>query len=229
MPDKSRACVVALATALLTVQLSSASDSAQEHLGAGLKLFEVERYSEAIKELRLALESDSGLSEAQYYLAVSCFNERKYLEAREHFELLLHSGYQKDWVTYYLGRLDLAAGHLDSAIRRFESLKRPAPVTDELYYLGSALMKGGKAAQAAVVLERQIRFNPRDFRAHSLLRANKNSLFAGIIWRPDMLIRPGLNADQLCRLMILTGWWRWACYLVSFAVTGMRSRPFVRP
>ena len=169
MPDKSRACVVALATALLTVQLSSASDSAQEHLGAGLKLFEVERYSEAIRELRLALESDPGLSEARYYLAVSCFNERKYLEAREHFELLLHSGYQKDWVTYYLGRLDLAAGHLDSAIRRFESLKRPAPVTDELYYLGSALMKGGKAAQAAVVLEGQIRFNPRDFRAHSLL------------------------------------------------------------
>jgi tetratricopeptide (TPR) repeat protein len=179
MTGKLTVCLVALAMVQLGFQVVShtpsqgnplaAQDSAQEHLGAGLKLFEVERYSEAIKELRLALDSDPGLLEARYYLAVSCFNERRYQEAREQFERLLSLGYQKDWVPYYLGRLDLAGGHLGAAIGRFQSLKRPEPLADELYYLGSALLKEGEAAQAVLVLERQIRFNPRDFRAHSLL------------------------------------------------------------
>ena len=143
--------------------------NAQEHLGAGLKMFQVERYAEASKEFRLALESSPDLPEARYYLAVSCFNERNYAEARGHFEGLLHSGYQREWVTYYLGRLDLQQGRLDSAVRRFASLKLAEPLTDELYYLGSALMRRGDTAGARDVLERQIRFNPRDFRAHSLL------------------------------------------------------------
>ena len=164
-----RKCLMTFVTVLMCVQLLLGSGNAREHLGAGVKLFQLERYSEAAKEFELALKADPGLSEARYYLAVSCFNERKYPEAREQFERLSPSGYQKERVIYYLGRLDLAGGHLDSAIRRFESLKRAEPLEDELYCLGSALMKRGEPRRAISVLQRQINFNPRDFRAYNLL------------------------------------------------------------
>ena len=102
MLDGLRKCLVAFVTVLMCVQLSLGAGNAQEHLGAGLKLFQLERYSEAAKEFELALKVDPSLAEARYYLAVSCFNERRYPEAREQLERLLPSGYQKERVTYYL-------------------------------------------------------------------------------------------------------------------------------
>lgn len=147
-----------------------ASEDALAHLGAGLKLFDLQRYSEAAKEFELALRSDPGLQEARYYLAVSEFNQRRYPEAQQQFETLSPSGYQKDWVTYYLARLDLVELKLDSAISRFESLlKRSEPLQDELYYLGSAYMKKGEPEKAVPLIRRALEFNPRDFRAHELL------------------------------------------------------------
>jgi len=147
----------------------AAANNAQAHLGAGLKLFGLDRYSEAAKEFQLALDADPHLSDARYHLAVSEFNERQYPEARREFERLEPSAYRKDWVTYYLGRLDLADDRLDSAIRRFKSLKRRQPLEDELYYLGSALMKKGEPKRAIPVLQTQVNFNPRDFRAYYLM------------------------------------------------------------
>ena len=147
----------------------AAANEAQAHFGAGLKLFSLARYSEAAKEFQLALDADPHLSDARYHLAVSEFNERQYPEARREFERLEASAYRKDWVAYYLGRLDLADGRLDPAIRRFESLKRRQPLEDELYYLGSALMKKGEPKRAIPVLQKQVNFNPRDFRAHYLI------------------------------------------------------------
>lgn len=147
----------------------SVANDAQAHLGAGLKLFGLQRYSEAAREFQLALEADPHLSDARYHLAVSEFNERQYAEARREFDRLVPLAYKKRWVTYYLGRLDLADGRLDSAIRRFESLEQPQPLEDELYYLGSALMKKGEPKRAIPVLEWQIKFNPRDFRTHNLI------------------------------------------------------------
>lgn len=145
-----------------------ASD-ARSHLGAGLKLFDLQRYSEAAKEFQLALDADPQLVEARYHLGVSQFNERQYAEARREFERLEPSPYKKDWVTYYLGRIDLAEGRLDPAIQQFQSLNGPQPLEDELYYLASALMKKNEPERAIAVLESQIKFNPRDFRAHDLL------------------------------------------------------------
>jgi tetratricopeptide (TPR) repeat protein len=154
---------------LLSAPWCSASSDASSHLGAGLKLFDVQRYSEAAKEFEMALESDPGLQDARYHLAVCDFNERQYREARGQFERLARTGYQKRWVAYYLGRLDLLDGHLDSAIQRFQSLARSEPVQDELYYMGSAYMKSGEPGKAIPPLWRQITFNPRDFRAHDLI------------------------------------------------------------
>jgi len=154
---------------LLSAPWCSAFSDASSHFGAGLKLFDIQRYGEAAKEFELALESDPGLQDARYHLAVCDFNERQYPEARGQFERLAHTGYQKRWVAYYLGRLDLLAGNWDAAIQRFQSLAQSDPVQDELYYLGSAFMKSGEPEKAIPPLSRQITLNPRDFRAHELI------------------------------------------------------------
>jgi tetratricopeptide (TPR) repeat protein len=159
----------AVVFALLAVPWSAASNAASAHLGAGLKLFDVQRYSEAAKEFKLALDADAGLQDARYHLAVCDFNQRQFPEAREQFGRLAGTGYEKRWVTYYLGRLDLLDGELDSAIQRFGSLTKSEPLQDESYYLGSALMKKGEPAKAISPLAKQIEINPRDFRAHDLI------------------------------------------------------------
>lgn len=162
-------CGVGILTVLLSALGSGVSNDASAHFGSGLKLFDVQRYGEAAREFELALESDPGLQDARYHLAVCDFNERQYPEARGQFEWLARTGYQKRWVAYYLGRLDLLAGHWDSAIQRFQSLAKSDPVQDELYYLGSAFMKSGEPEKAIPPLSRQIALNPRDFRAHDLI------------------------------------------------------------
>ena len=154
---------------LLVSALYAFTSDAPAHLGTGLKLFDNQRYSEAAKEFELALAADPSLKDARYHLAICDFNERRYAEARDQFERLAPSGYQKAWTRYYLGRLDLIDGRLDAAIRRFRSLGTAEPLHDEFYYLGSALMKGGRPAEAIEPLRHQIAVNPRDFRAHDLL------------------------------------------------------------
>lgn len=149
--------------------LIAASGEALAHLGAGLKQFDLERYSEAAKEFELALRLDPSLNDARYHLGVSLFNSHRYPQARQQFEVLVPLGYRSDWVTYYLARLDLVDGRLDSAIAQFESLRRSEPLQDELYYLGSAYMKKGEVEKAVPILQRAVEFNPRDFRAHEHL------------------------------------------------------------
>ena len=84
---------VAILFVLLSALGSGASSDASAHLGAGLKLFDVQRYSEAAKEFERALESDPGLQDARYHLAVCDFNERQYTEARGQFERLAQGFY----------------------------------------------------------------------------------------------------------------------------------------
>ncbi len=163
-----------------------------DHLGAGLRLFELQRYSESAREFDLALAINPKLDDARYHLAVSYFNERRYADSRKQFERLRATGYRKDWATYYLGRMDLLDGNLDRAIQQFESLKGPSPLEDELYFLGSAYMKKGEPEKAIVPLRRQVSFNPRDFRAHNLLaRAYTKTA------RPDEAEREYAEAAQL--------------------------------
>lgn len=160
-----------VALVLISAPLARASSSfdAQSHLGEGLRLYDLQRYEEAAREFRLALVADPDLHEARYHLAVVCFEQHQYSEAQQQFERLRKSGYKKDWITYYFGRLDLVHGEWEGAVRQFESLARAQPLEDELYYLGFALMQEGHPAHAILVLKRQIAFNPRDFRAHNLI------------------------------------------------------------
>jgi tetratricopeptide (TPR) repeat protein len=165
-----RKIVGLLVLTLLCVPLALFASKGFEHLGAGLKLFQEERYTEASKEFNLALYQNPELTDARYYLAVSYFNEKEYRKARKQFELLLPTRYPKDWIVYYLARLDLEDGFFSSAIQRFDLLTRRAePLRDEFYYLGVAFMKEKEPAKAVPPLLREIAFNPRDFRAHYLL------------------------------------------------------------
>ncbi len=150
-------------------RLGAAAEDARAHLGAGLRLFDLQRYSEAVREFERALALDPKLVEARYYLAVSDFNERRYAEARAQFARLQGGDYRRDWVRYYLGRLDLLDGRIDTAIQELAGLAPGAPLQDELYYLGQAYLKKGQGPEAIRCLERQVKFNPRDFRAHNLL------------------------------------------------------------
>lgn len=149
--------------------LAAPPQQAMARLGAGLKLFGLERYSDAAKEFNLALSADPTLLNARYHLALAYFNERRFDDARQQFVKLEATGFRPRWVIYYLGRLDLERGHNDDAIRRFESLRGSQPLRDELYYLGSAFLKKGEPEKAAPFLKREIAFNPRDFRARYLL------------------------------------------------------------
>ena len=167
--SRSRTVAAEVLIMLLSAQWFFASSDAPAHLGAGLKLFDIQRYSEAAREFELALDADPGLQDARYHLAVCDFNQRRFPEAREQLERLSQTGYEKRWVTYYLGRLDLIAGRLDLAIPRFQSLKSSEPLQDELYFLGSAFMKRGEPEKAIPPLSQQITLNPRDFRAHDLM------------------------------------------------------------
>jgi tetratricopeptide (TPR) repeat protein len=156
-----------LACSVLAVQTQPTNAIA--YLGAGLRLYALQRYAEAADEFNLALQVDPGLLNARYHLAVSYFEEHKADLARQQFEKLLPTGYRSRWVTYYLGRLDLESGRLDAAIGRLESLESSQPIYDELYYVGSALLQRGKPEAAVIFLRRQVAFNPLDFRAHYLL------------------------------------------------------------
>jgi tetratricopeptide (TPR) repeat protein len=148
---------------------SALAEDAMADLGSGIKLFDLERYGEAIPEFERALRLDPKLDEARYHLAVSYFNLRRYPEARQQFERLHAAGYKQRWVTYYLGRLDLLAGQSDEAILKLESLRGGQPLYDESYFLASAYFKQGQDKKAISDLKRYIAFNPRDFRAHNLL------------------------------------------------------------
>ncbi|HEV2492473.1 MAG TPA: tetratricopeptide repeat protein [Terriglobia bacterium] len=164
-----RATILLGATVCLGARLSGALEDDRAHLGAGLRLFDMQRYSEAAQEFQQALTLNPRLVEARYYLAVADFNERRFADSRQQFDKLKNSGYRKAWVTYYCGRLDLIDGNLDTAIQAFKGLSRTEPLQDELYYLGQAYLRKGEPEEAIHYLERQVEFNPRDFRAHNLL------------------------------------------------------------
>lgn len=159
-------CVI---TVIFVLRLCAAADNARAHLGSGLRLFDLQRYSEAAREFQQALALDPQLAEARYHLAVCDFNQRRYAEARAEFARLQGGEYRPAWVRYYLGRLELIDGNLDAAIRELTGLSRDTPLQDELYYLGQAYLKKGQTSEAIRCLDRQVKFNPRDFRAHNLL------------------------------------------------------------
>ena len=64
---------------------------------------------------------------ARYDLGVAYFAVGKYAEAREAFEEVLRLNPEHLFAAYFLGRVDLAEGDLDQAIRRLEAVSKGKP------------------------------------------------------------------------------------------------------
>lgn len=149
--------------------LQTNSAAARAHLGSGNQLMQTERFAQAAEEFQQALHDDSTLTEARDQLAVCYFELRDYTRARPFFERMAAVRSSSSTAAYYLGRMDLIEGDLDSAIRRLRSIPREHPVRDELYYLGSAYYKEKKYEACAGILRQAMANNPRDARIHQLL------------------------------------------------------------
>ncbi|HLW79171.1 MAG TPA: tetratricopeptide repeat protein [Terriglobia bacterium] len=119
-----------------------AGETAEAHLGAGYEDLRNNRYAEAAREFRSALELDPKLTmQARFPLAVSLFELHQADEARREFEAVRRATGDQPGVDYYLGRLDLAAGDLDGAVRELSKAAPQPPFPDTAYYLGSAYLK----------------------------------------------------------------------------------------
>jgi tetratricopeptide (TPR) repeat protein len=150
--------------------------SAQEHLGSGNKLMQMERFKEASQQFELALHDDPTLSEARRQLVACYFELREYESARRLCGEMRAAKENPELATYYMGRIDLVEQNFDSAIRRFQSLGQDEPVRDELYYLGVAYFKQGKYPDAVEVLKKAVASNPRDYRVHQFLARSYQKL-----------------------------------------------------
>jgi tetratricopeptide (TPR) repeat protein len=143
------------------------------NLGKGNELMQRERYDEAAAQFRQALQRDKTLDEARKNLAICEFELREYRQARDLFQTMLPTA---SWpvAVYYLARLEILRGDLDSAIARLRSLSaRDAiaqrSIADWRYFLGVAYFKKGQFKDAIECFELQLKTNPRDFRAHQWL------------------------------------------------------------
>ncbi len=157
------------AVLLLSSDPGPPGQTALGHFGRGSELMRAERYEEAAKEFDQALRENGQLDEARLNLAICDFQLHDYDAATPLFSALLKSKTQARTASYYLGRIDLLHDNLDRAIERFRSLDHGPEVQDEKYFLAVALFRKQRYAQSADLLERWIRENPRDVRAHERL------------------------------------------------------------
>lgn len=149
------------------------SPAALAHLGKGNGLMQAERYEEAAVQFEQALASDGRSGEARKNLSICYFELRNYGKARKLFETLLSSE-DRPVAIYYLARLDLIDGELDSAVAQFRSLNdtyaaRERIIADWRYYLGVTYFKKEQFENAITSLKLQVKTNPRDFRARQWL------------------------------------------------------------
>jgi len=134
---------------------------------------QAEHYDEAATQFKQALERDKTLDEARKNLAICEFELREYQEARELFQTMLATA-SRPVAAYYLARLDLLDGDLDSAIVRLRSLSTSdamaqRSIADWRYFLGVAYFKKDQFKDAIESFQLQLKSNPRDFRAHQWL------------------------------------------------------------
>jgi tetratricopeptide (TPR) repeat protein len=145
-------------------QSAAGTNPARAHIGKGLEDLKDQRYREAAVEFEAALRLDPGLVDARYQLAVCYFAIGRRAEARAELDRVRTETPDDRAVLYYLGRLDLVEGNLDSAIRRLGGLVSHPPFPDTLYYLGSAYVKKGDVSAAEKWLQKASEADPRAFR-----------------------------------------------------------------
>jgi len=143
---------------------TSARETVQAHIGKAHEDLKDQRYREAAEEFDAALKLDPHLVDIRYQLGVCYFAIGQRKEARKELERVRTETGNDPAAIYYLGRLDLTEGNLDSAIELLNGLMSKPPFPDTAYYLGSASLKKGDAAAAEKWLRKAAEMGPRDFR-----------------------------------------------------------------
>jgi len=146
-------------------QGTSPQEDIDSHLGKGYDALKQERYEEAVREFREALELDPNMVEkARFPLGVAYFEMRQFDESRRQLEEVRRVVGDHPNVTYYLGRLDLETGDFTGAIRNLAAAAAKPPLPDTAYFLGFAYLQKGELTSAAKWLEAAEKAMPRDSR-----------------------------------------------------------------
>src|SRR5438094_826428 len=146
------------------------ADSPEGHLARGHEALKNNRYQEAEREFRAALALDPRLTaRARFPLAVTLFNLQEREEARKQLEAVRSETGDDPNVNYYLGRLDLMEGKVDSPLRNLTLAASKPPFPDVAYYLGYAYLKKGNFDSAEKWLEKAAALAPRDARVEQRL------------------------------------------------------------
>jgi tetratricopeptide (TPR) repeat protein len=148
----------------------SVTETAEFHLGRGHDALKYNRYQEAVTEFRAALAHDPTLVvRARFPLAVALFSVQEREQARQEFEKIRAQTGDDPNIAYYLGRLDMMEGNLDSAIKNLTLAATNPPFPDTAYYLGYAYLKKGDTAAAEKWLRKAAELSPQDFRVQERL------------------------------------------------------------
>jgi tetratricopeptide (TPR) repeat protein len=141
------------------------TDDLEQHLGKGYDALRQEQYELAVQEFRAALQIDPKLTlRARFPLAVALFELHKPDEARREFETVDRDVPDHPNVQYYLGRMDIDAGKLPSAIANLLKAAQKPPFPDTAYYLGYAYFQQGDLPNAEKWLKEAVEANPQDSR-----------------------------------------------------------------
>jgi Flp pilus assembly protein TadD len=142
---------------------SETENTPQAHLGAGYENLKNSRYDAAAREFQAALALDPKLVlQARFPLAVALFELHRNEDARREFEAVRHAVGNHPNVEYYLGRLDLAEGHVDAAILELARAAAKPPFPDTAFFLGSAYLKRHDLASAEKWLSKAAELAPSD-------------------------------------------------------------------
>lgn len=145
-------------------------DSVETHLARGHEDLNNHRYEQAEAEFRVALALDPRLTvRARFPLAVTLFALQDHDEARQQFETIRAETGDDPNLNYYLGRLDLADGKIDSAVRNLTLAASHPPFPDTAYYLGDAYLKKREFDSAEKWLKKAAELAPDDFRVEERL------------------------------------------------------------
>lgn len=181
----------------------AAGGSAEAHLGAGYENLKYSRYEAAAREFQAALALNPRLVlQARFPMAVSLFELHRDEEARREFEAVRRDTGDHPNVEYYLGRLDLAEGELDSAIRELSKAAVQPPFPDTAYYLGVAYLRRRDTASAEKWLAKAAELLPRDPAVQYQLglfysQAGRSEQAQGAFARSQELRRREAEVDRL--------------------------------
>jgi len=141
----------------------SSPDTPEAHLGAGYEDLKNNRFEAAAREFRAALALNPQIVlQAGFPLALCLFELHQTEEARRQFEAVRRAAGDHPNIEYYLGRLDLTEGKLDSAILELNKAAANPPFPDTAYYLGYAYLKRQDLTLAEEWLRRAAEAAPRD-------------------------------------------------------------------